>query len=336
MFLVYVDDGILIGPDKEDINSIFKELRALNYDITDEGDLKDYLGVDIERSGNEVHLSQPKLINQILQDLNFNESTKSVPTPALISQVLLACKHEPEHNAHWNYRSVIGKLNYLEKSTRPEIAFATHQAARFSADPRESHTKVVHLIGLYLSGTADKGIILNPTDMHFTVYVDADFSGLWDRRTAEDDPNTARSRTGFVIMFAGCPIIWISRLQTEISLSTTEAEYIALSESLRHVIPLMNLLDECNQLKIFTNEIKPNIHCTAFEDNSGALELARAPRMRPRTKHINIKYHHFRSYVDDKKITIEPIDTLEQIADCFTKAVTLDLFLKFRRAIMGW
>ena len=93
--------------------------------------------------------------------------------------------------------------------------------------------------------------------MHFAVYADADFSGLWDRRTAEDEPNTARSRTGFVIMFAGCPIIWISRLQTEISLSTTEAEYIALSESLRHVIPRMNLLNKCNQLKILLTKSSP-------------------------------------------------------------------------------
>lgn len=337
MFLLYVDDGILIGPDMDDIKSVFTQLKKLKYDITDEGDLKDYLGVDIQRYKNgTVHLSQPKLIQQILSDLNFNESTKTVPYPALISEVLSGCKDEPEHKAHWSYRSIIGKLNFLEKSTRPEIAFATHQAARFSSDPREPHTRAVHRIGRYLAGTSDKGIIMKPTHLDFQVYADADYSGLWDRRTAQDDPTTAKSRTGFVIMFAGCPIIWISRLQTEIALSTTEAEYIALSESLRHVIPLMNLMDECNHFKVFDQAIKPNIHCTAFEDNSGALELARAPRMRPRTKHINIKYHHFRSHISNGRISIQAIDTKQQIADCFTKAVTQDLFLKFRLAIMGW
>ena len=336
VFLVYVDDGILIGPDMEDIQSIIKQLRSLNYDITDEGDLKDYLGVDIQRQGTKVHMSQPKLISQILKDLNFMDDTKTSDYPSLISEVLTAHKDKPAHKAHWEYRSIIGKLNYLEKSTRPEIAYATHQAARFSIDPREPHTKAVHRIGRYLAGSRDKGIIMDPSDLNFKVYVDADFSGLWDRKTAEDDPTTAKSRTGFVIMFAGCPIIWMSKLQTEVALSTTEAEYIALSESLRHVIPLMNLFDECNKFGIIETEVKPQIQCTAFEDNSGALELAKAPKMRPRTKHINIKYHHFRSYVTEGRITVEAIDTKDQLADCFTKAVTVPLFLKFRKAIMGW
>ena len=137
-------------------------------------------------------------------------------------------------------------------------------------------------------------------------------------------------------MFAGCPIIWMSKLQTEIALSTTEAEYIALSESLRHVIPVMNLCEECVERGFLQDVIPPTIRCTVFEDNSGALELARAPKMRPRTKHINIKHHHFRQHVASKRVTIEAIDTTDQLADCFTKAVTRDLFLKFRKAIIGW
>jgi len=87
----------------------------------------------------------------------------------------------------------------------------------------------------------------------------------------------------------------------------------------------------------------PEVFCTAFEDNSGALEMARVPKMRPRTKHINLKYHFFRSRVvqdgdeDIKgKVHIKAIDTKEQQGDLFTKSVCQELFLKFRKAIMGW
>ena len=215
----------------------------------------------IQREGNKVHLSQPKLIGQILDDMNFTKDTKPVDYPALISEVLLANKDETQHKATWSYRSIIGKLNFLEKSTRPELAFAVHQAARFSADPRESHTEAVKRICRYLQGTQDKGIIMSPNDLSFQVFVDADFAGLWDRATAQDDPSTARSRSGFVIMFAGCPIIWMSKLQTEIALSTTEAEYIALSESLRHVIPVMNLCEECVESGFLQDVIPPTIRC---------------------------------------------------------------------------
>ena len=98
----------------------------------------------------------------------------------------------------------------------------------------------------------------------------------------------------------------------------------------------MNIITELRERKLLNDELHPVIKCTAFEDNSGALELARAPRMRPRTKHINIKYHHFRRHVAEGLIKIEPIDTLDQLADVFTKAVSRDLFFKFRKLIMGW
>ena len=139
-----------------------------------------------------------------------------------------------------------------------------------------------------------------------------------------------------MITYAGCLLIWASRLQTEIALSTTEAEYIALSTALREVIALMELCKELHQ-KVSSEIIPtPTVYCKAFEDNSGAYELATAPKMRPRTKHINAKYHHFRSHVDRKIIQIAQVPTTEQLADFFTKQCALDLFKSFRQSIMGW
>ena len=98
-------------------------------------------------------------------------------------------------------------------------------------------------------------------------------------------------------MYAGCPVCWASKLQTRVATSTTMAEYIALSSALRDVIPIMELMDELKDRGYELISTEPKVYCKAFEDNSGALEIARLPKMRPRTKAINVIYHHFREYV---------------------------------------
>jgi len=108
----------------------------------------------------------------------------------------------------------------------------------------------------------------------FEVFADADFAGNWNPLTAPDDPSTAKSGTGFVITYGAFPILWVSKLQTCISLSTTEAEYIALSQSLRHAIPIMQLLQELKDQGFHQTNATPVVPCKAFEDNSGALELS--------------------------------------------------------------
>ena len=177
---------------------------------------------------------------------------------------------------------------------------------------------------------------MHPNDnlKQLNCYVDADFAGAY---TAEisNDPTICRSRTGFVILYASCPVLWTSKLQTEIALSTVEAEYIALSQSLRELIPMKEILKELSGiLEIPETEIKT--HCTVFEDNKGAEELARTAKYRPRTKHIAIKYHHFRDHVRNGSISIERVDTLNQKADILTKPLTFKLFSNLRHDIQGW
>jgi hypothetical protein len=112
---------------------------------------------------------------------------------------LQAYEASAPHDAEWSYRAIIGKLNYLEKSRRPDIAYAVHQCARYTSDPKVEHTKAVKAIGRYLAGTMDKRVQFQPTDASLECFVDVDFAGSWIKPTAEDDPFTARSRTGYVI-----------------------------------------------------------------------------------------------------------------------------------------
>jgi hypothetical protein len=93
--------------------------------------------------------------------------------------------------------------------------------------------------------THDLGLEFRPNPKKgFECDCDADFSGNWNNAFAAVDPSTAKSRSGWIIFFAGCPVSWASKLQSNVALSTTEAQYIAMSQSLREVIPVMNLLQE--------------------------------------------------------------------------------------------
>ena len=111
------------------------------------------------------------------------------------------------------------------------------------------------------------------------VFADADFCGLFDPEMALYDPVTAKSRTGYIIMYMNCPIVWASKLQTEMTLSTCEAEYMACSEALHAAIPLMNLIDEAASFGIPIKQDKANIYCKLFCDNTGAVELLKLPKI---------------------------------------------------------
>jgi hypothetical protein len=130
-------------------------------------------------------------------------------------------------------------------------------------------------------------------------------------------------------------VLWSSKLQTEIALSTTEAEYIALSQATRDLIPMQSLLHE---LSTATRLIvgSTTAHSTIFEDNKGCVELANAPRMRPRMRHIALKYHHFRSHVANGNLSIRWIDTKHQLADIFTKPLAASSFIPLCESPLGW
>jgi hypothetical protein len=236
----------------------------------------------------------------------------------------------------FHYRRIIGKLNYLEKGSRSDIAYIVHQCARFVEDPKMEHGQALRRLGRYLKGTRNKGTIYYPDESRgLEVFVDASFSQDWKPEDALDR-DSARSRHGFYVTYASCPIQWKSQLQTEITLSSTESEYTGLSYALRDAIPIMQLLGEFKDHGIHVIDSTPKVHCKVFEDNSGALEMAREPKYRPRTKHLNVKLHHFRDYVLRSEISIYKIDTKDQPADILTKPVNEETLLRLRKIIMGW
>lgn len=140
------------------------------------------------------------------------------------------------------------------------------------------------------------------------------------------DPNSVRSRSRYVITYGECPILWSSKLQSKITLFTTKAEYISLSQSHRDLIPLRAILQNlCTLFKLSIAQVI--VQSTVFGDNKGCIVLIATPTMRPCSCHIEIKHHHFREHVHHGHIHIKWISTFEQLADIFTKPLVASKFL---------
>jgi hypothetical protein len=339
IYVLYTDDSILAGPDQAEIDRTVEEMKTVGLTLTVEGDLEDFLGVNFDRrTDGTIQLSQSKLTEQILNDLRLKgTSIKTKETPAASSKLLSRHQESEPFDNSFNFRSVIGKLHYLVAGSRSEIAYAVHQCARFAHEPKREHGNAVRWIGRYLKGTATNGTILKPdATKSLEVFVDSDFAGNWDPGLAGKDRSTARSRHGFYICYGGIPITYKSSLQQEIALSSTEAEITGLSYSLREAIPIIRILQEMHELGYPVTDGQTKVHCKVFEDNSGAIEIARIHKIRPRTKFLNNRLFHFRTFVDRGTITIHKIDTKEQPADILTKPLNETDFKRHRMSMNGW
>jgi hypothetical protein len=189
-----------------------------------------------------------------------------------------------------------------------------------------------------LKATLDEGLILHPSGfLNIDCYVDADFAGLWPYEDKQD-PSCVRSRTGFMICISDCPVIWTSKLQTEIATSTMESEYIALAIAMRDLLPFKRLFLAVAHGIGLDKSKTTTFKTTVWEDNLGALTLARMEpgRMSPTSKHYAIKYHWFHSHLKLNEIEIEKIDTKLQRADIVTKGLRYATFIQIQKLMCGW
>eukprot|EP00804_Cyclotella_cryptica_P018088 CCRYP_017613-RA/>CCRYP_017613-RA protein AED:0.31 eAED:0.29 QI:0/0/0/1/0/0.5/2/0/495 len=206
----------------------------------------------------------------------------------------------------FNYAAVVGMLLYLSGHSRPDIAFAFHQCTRYTFRPTRKHELALICIGRYLKGTMDKGLILSPSDeARIDCFPDADFAGLYGHEDSQD-PHCVRDQTGLVILAFGCQKLWKYCLQTEIALSTMEAEYVALSTACKDLFPIVDMVKSLCSAVGLSCESVAQLHIKIHEDNVGALTLAglEPRRMTPRSKHYAIMYHWFREHVAARRIQL--------------------------------
>ncbi len=208
IFMVYVDDGIFLGPDKEQLRQAIHDIQNSGLNIEDQGHPADYVRVDIKKTKDgSYEFSQCALIDSIIQDVRLTDN-KTKPVPAKFATLLHAHRDKPAFNLNFNYCSVVGKLNYLAQTTCLDIMYAKHQIAKYSADPREPHGKAILHLVRYLKKSRELGICSNPKpEKGFECYCDADFSGNWTSAIADVDPSTFELRSSWAIFYARCPII---------------------------------------------------------------------------------------------------------------------------------
>lgn len=214
---------------------------------------------------------------------------------------------------------------------------ATSQVARFLHKPKRSHELALIQIGRYLKGTADKGIILKPSqtgNLEVDVYVDAAFACGWGRELSTN-PDSVKSRTGYIIEVANCPVLWTSKLQSTIATSTMESEYTALSMAMRAFIPLHAVVKSVVGGLKFTRQKSVTFKATVHEDNQGALILANLEpgRHTVRSKFYSLRLHWFRSWVHNPAngISLQFVETLKQKADFLTKPLSAGPLARTKR-----
>jgi hypothetical protein len=207
IFMVYVDNGIFLGNNDTQLQDAIKELQGLGLNIEDQGHPADYVGVNISKLQDRSYkFTQCALIDSIINDVGLNNS-KSKPVSAKVLLQLHAFKDDPPFDMDFNYQSAVGKLNYLAQTTWPNIMYAMHQIAKYSLDPRLTHGDAILYLICYLKKMRDLGLKFKPhPDKGFKCYCNADFLGNWNKKFAPVDPSTAKSRSGWIVFYARCPV----------------------------------------------------------------------------------------------------------------------------------
>ncbi|KAG8490441.1 hypothetical protein CXB51_016092 [Gossypium anomalum] len=311
--LLYVDDMLIAAKDKGEIRKVKAQLSE-EFEMKDLGPAKKILGIEIlrDRKTSKLYLSQKGYIEKLLCRFNIR-SAKPVSTPLaahfrLSSTLSPQSDDEIEYMSHVPYSSAVGSLMYAMVCSRPDLSYAVSAVSRYMANPGKEHWKAVQWILRYLRGTTDVCLQFGRTEDGVIGYVDADFAGDLDRR---------RSLTGYVFTIGGCAISWKATLQTTVALSTTEAEYMAITEACKEAIWLKGLFSELNEdLQI----------STVFCDSQSAIFLTKDQMFHERTKHIDVRYHFVRDIIARGDIVVSKISTHENPADMMTKSLPITKF----------
>jgi hypothetical protein len=277
-----------------------------------------FIGINIKRDrlNKRIFMSQQHVIEKLVARFGFQYvKPKAVPADPNV-RLSSHLKSKSEGEKIENYRETVGALLYLALQTRPDLAYAVGQVARYCQNPKVEHWQAVLQICGYLNGTKDYGIWVGGERTGLVGYSDADFAG---------DVNDRKSTSGSIFFFHGGPVAWASKKQPCTALSTTEAEYISACEAAKTAVWLSYLLQD------FTGEEQKKV--PLYCDNQGAVRLVYNAEFHQRTKHIQLRWHWIREQAANEIIEVKFVGTENQLADIFTKALAGPIFHNMRRRI---
>lgn len=310
---LYVDDLIFTGNCEKMINN-FKESMKRNFDMTDLGKMRYFLGVEILQREEGIYICQRKFAKEVLE--RFEMSTCNGVNNPIVPGVKLSKKGGGAVLDTTLYKQMIGSLMYLTV-TRPDLTFVVCLASRYMENPTEAHFQVLKRVLRYVKGTTELGIMYKRGgNKGFHAYTDSDYAGDLDDR---------KSTSGYVFMLAGGAVSWSSKKQSIVALSTTEAEYIAAVSCATQGVWMARVLDKIGE----SLEECITIKC----DNSSTIQLSKNPIHHGRSKHIEVRFHYLRELTGEGKVKLIHCGTQDQLADIMTKPLKLETFVKLRKML---
>jgi deoxyuridine 5'-triphosphate nucleotidohydrolase len=363
LFLRQVDDFAVAAETAEIATKIIKEIdNYMKIDIKDLGQLERYNGVDIIQSKYSIKLNNPTYLRKIIQEHQWMiDETKisNIPIPMADDrkhieniEKALAPANAKERiqlqlRMNFNYRQAIGELIYAMVTCRPDISFPLIKLSQYSQNPAEIHYKAVIQIFRYLHATIDDGLIYWRTQpnqylplvplptVHKSTYTTMNTSevdsphlmhGAVDSDWAGDTKHR-KSVSGIILRLAGGTILYKTKYQDTIALSTTEAEFAAACDAGKCILYVRSILDEIN--------LPQERASTLFIDNNGALMMGNAQQPTRRTRHVELKKFALLDWVQHDLMIMKRISTSDNCSDGLTKQTAKQLFYRHFDYILG-
>ncbi|XP_075498838.1 uncharacterized protein LOC142537165 [Primulina tabacum] len=309
ILIVYVDDIVLTGDDKFEMQRIKAEL-AREFDMKDLGNLRFFLGMEIARNKDSISVSQRKYTLDLLKETGMLGS-KPADTP-MDANLKLVINSDDKQVDKGSYQRLVGKLIHLSH-TRPDIGFAVSCVSQFMHSPSETHMRALYRILRYLKGNPGRGLLFRRSKSRdIQMFVDADYAG---------SPIDRRSTSGYCSFVWGNLVTWRSKKQNVVARSSAEAE-------LRSVA-----LGTCEGLwiKMFLKELELEAlgPIREFCDNNAAISIIHNPVHHDKIKHVEVDRHFIKEKIDQGILAVKHIPTEEQTTDILTKALFKPTFQKF-------
>lgn len=332
MFL-YVDDFILASTSSEFIDECITTISS-KYQIKKIGDPKTILGISIRRKNDTIYLNQNGKIEDLAKLFHL-EKAAPVTTPLDPDHKLtkhMSSRKDKEsiyHPDHPNskadqlvttYRSIVGKLNHISQATRPDIAYAVAVLSKYLNNPMISHLYAALRVVKYLYSTRQLCIRFqrdSHQQLELEAYSDSDWAG---------DVDTRRSQSGTILLLAGGPIHWMSACQHLVSLSSAEAEVIALKQTVKETLWMRNILQET-----YLEQKKP---IPVYEDNSSTIKIVTNPMISKKNRHMEIGYYFIASHIEIGSISLNKIEGQRNYADLMTKYLRLSHHQHFLKDLL--
>lgn len=310
---LYVDDLIFAGDD-ENMVVEFKQSMMNEFDMTDLGKMRFFLGIEVLQLSEGIFIHQRKYVLEVLKKFGM-EHCNSVQNPSCPGFKISRDDNGVEVDGSY-YRQLVGSMMYLT-ATRPDIMYAVSLISRYLSKPTELHLLAAKRILRYLQGTSGFGLLYKKEgNKELIGFTDSDYAGDVDDR---------KSTSGYAFLLSSAAVAWSSRKQPIVALSTTEAEYVAAAACSTQAVWMKRVLEKLGY--------EGNASTVIFCDNSSTIKLAMNPVLHGRSKHIQVRFHFLRNLANDGVVTLRHCGTHDQVADVFTKPLKLESFQRMREQL---